>query len=208
MRSPYSISSKCSWRVQTYLSLSFLDISISSSLNTSRYAFLHILYCSYTLNFVHLLPSFWLFYYQHIIILFTPSSKYANRFLTRLVKFISPLHTIQLSVLSNNLTNLIVQVLFTFILSDGIPKSICLHSQYVLMMLNGDSLRMQNQGERSSFLRTLPSAVYKVTDKLCLKGEEMNVNATCMLIQWFALYLSNSDLCWPWMKWWVTNRYW
>ena len=69
------------------------------------------------------------------------------------------------------------------------------------MMLNAESLKIQDQGGRSSFLRTLPSAVYKVTDKLCLNGDVLSVNATKWLIQWFALYLSNSDFCWPWAKW-------
>ena len=130
-----------------------------------------------------------------------PSSKYACRFLTRLPRLVSSFHDVHPTILANNLTNLLSQALFTLILSEGRSLSLRLHSQYVSMLINSEAIKVNEQGDQSMFLKGFPSAMFKVTDTLCSRGEELHIHAATTLVQWFALYMTNSNFFWPWQKW-------
>lgn len=136
---------------------------------------------------------------------FTPSPAGCSQCLQRLSRLVMALHEVDDRTLANNLAAMTCQGLFSVLIDPSRTTSHQLQAQRVLMDLAVVAINTAGQ-QPPLFLQRFSPAVFKFVDTLALNGEAMKLPAAWRLIDWFALYSTNTDFFWPWNKWWEFRR--
>lgn len=92
------------------------------------------------------------------------------------------------------------QILLSFVLNPEIETSISLQAADTMIDLSVASINF-TETDQASFISRFSSAVFKFIDTLSNKSEMFVFEAIQKLVDFFAIYISNTNFLWPWAKW-------